>query len=93
MKKLSWCAQRNFGPSKPTMGHTGEGPKVLSAIMCVVIDVLFPLWAGVCVASSIYILCVSVHVALYLPNLGTQNCRKLATPSPGRRNALGSVAS
>lgn len=57
-----------------------EGPKVLSAIMCVAVDVLFPLCAGVC---------VFLYLPLYLPDLGTQNCRNLATTRPGRRNAPG----
>lgn len=41
----------------------------------------------VCVASPVRIL--GVHVPLYLPYLGTKNCRNLATTSPGRKNVPG----
>lgn len=78
---------------KPTLGlqnlvcNIGEGPKVLSVIICVAVRCppSFLCWC-VFVASPVHILGVHVcvHVPLYLPHLGTQNCRNLATTSPGR---------
>lgn len=47
-------------------------------------------WAA-CGQSCLYFGCLCVQVPLYLPDLGTQDCRNLSSTSPGRRNASGAI--
>lgn len=47
-------------------------------------------WAA-CGRSCLYFGCLCVQVPLYLPDLGTQDCRNLSSTSPGRRNASGAI--